>query len=195
MKVKRNRERVCTFIGWTICFDLEVTKPLSHIAPYYELTWDMEAQKFEEEELSFAPVLNSLIDKLAKTSSHTDYHQFVDDELLASRFANEVIYLEGKRWKNNRTKEPLKPEDIGHYLEQHALGGCSLVNLKKSVSSRIRAAQKAGIKNWDELDDGHRKMLAELIVVILYISSSDPLPNGQYVWESNDDFRERVPSA
>ncbi|MEO1100252.1 MAG: hypothetical protein AAFW65_00245, partial [Pseudomonadota bacterium] len=146
----------------------------------------------EEEELSFAPVLNTLIDELAKTPSYADYHQFVDDELLASRFAKAVIHLEGKRWKETKTNEPLRPQDIGHYLEQHALGGCSLINLKKSISSRIRAAQKIGDKNWDELDDGHRKMLAELIVVVLYISSADPLPNGQYVWESNEDFHDRA---
>lgn len=192
MNIKRNRNRISNFIGWTICFDLEVTKPLEHIAHNYELTWDHDAQKFEEEELSFAPVLNLLIDELAKTPSYDHYHKFVDDELMASRFANEVIYLEDKRWRESKTREPLKPEDIGHYLEQHTIGGYIPRNLTKSVSSRIRAAQKAGVNNWDDLDDGHRKMLAELIVVILYISSNDPLPNGQYVWESDEDFHERI---
>lgn len=64
MNIKRNRERISKFIGWTICFDEEVTKPLEHIANNYELTWDHKAQRFEEEELSFAPILNSLIDEL-----------------------------------------------------------------------------------------------------------------------------------
>jgi len=195
MNIKRNRERISKFIGWAICFDEEVTKPLEHIAHNYELTWDHEAQRFEEEELSFAPILNSLIDELAKTSSYADYHQFVDDELLASSFANEVIYLEGKLWRETKTQEPLNPEDIGHYLEQHTMGGYLPVNLTKSVSSRIRAAQKAGVENWDDLDDGHRKMLAELIVVILYISSNDPLPSGQYVWESDETFHKRALST
>lgn len=112
MNIKRNRKRVSKFIGWTTCFDEEVTKPLEHIAHNYELTWDHDAQKFEEEELSFARILNLLIDELAKTPSYDDYHKFVDDELMASRFAIEVIFLEGKRWKESKTSEPLKPEDI-----------------------------------------------------------------------------------
>ena len=51
MNIKRNRKRVSKFIGWTTCFDEEVTKPLEHIAHNYELTWDHDAQKFEEDGL------------------------------------------------------------------------------------------------------------------------------------------------
>ena len=170
MNIKRNRKRICDFIGFTLSFDDDVTRMLSHIAPF----------------------INILIDELARTPSYSNYHQFMDEELAASQFANKEIFLKNKRWRAMDTKLPIEHEDIGHYLAQHTLSTFSLNNLTRTVSSRIRAAQKNKVLNWDDLDRGHRKILAEIIMVILYIKSSDPLPSGQFVWETNEAFEERL---
>jgi len=189
MKIARNRTRILDFLapiyeGRRVAtyFDEHVTKPLEHIAGHWELSWDIDNNQFEEEAGSFSPLINQLINELARTPAHKEYHKFVDADLAASKYAANEIALQNKKWIDSRTRKPLTPESIGYFLEQTA-NGWSLRNIILSIASRIRAAQKAGVKNWDELDDGHKDMLAQLIVVVLYMRSSDLLPNGRYVWE------------
>ena len=96
------------------------------------MSCEIKLDKFEEEELSFAPILNFLIDELAKTPSYADYHQFVDaclgkDEVsapfsyssrltetillgvIAGRFPNKTLH-----WDNERAL--FKEEEANAFL-------------------------------------------------------------------------------
>lgn len=57
--------------------DYLVLRPLAHIRPAWELTWDPEAGPYEEEPHSFAKLLNALI-------SHNKLLRFVNEGKIES---------------------------------------------------------------------------------------------------------------
>ena len=67
-----------SFFARSIVFDHQVVSPLSHILPNWELTWDDVTGKYEEEEDSYAKLLNVLIAELEFTIPPSKYHDSED---------------------------------------------------------------------------------------------------------------------
>jgi len=59
--------KIYNFFDNSEYLDHEVLRPLSHIKINWELTWNLENKKYDEEEDSFAKLLNNLIDEIINT--------------------------------------------------------------------------------------------------------------------------------
>jgi len=142
------------------CLDYTVLRQLSHILPNWELSWDFENNKFEIEEDSYAEKLNDLINELDKIKPSRRYHN--NEDFLAEyvqRTLNWGIEKVGNRWIN---------EDYHGILEQGGFGDRDEENLVKAAAGRIHLAKKKGQNHFDEMEEGHQKMLAYVLAIILY---------------------------
>jgi hypothetical protein len=87
------------FLAKSDFFDREVLKPLSHILPYWELTWDPANQRYLEEDDSYAAIVNALISELEVATPPVQYHD--NEDRLAEYVLKHLkwpIRKEGKRW-------------------------------------------------------------------------------------------------
>src|SRR2546423_15172808 len=88
-----------SFFTRSSVLDMEVLRPLSHILPYWETTWDVTEQKYSEEERSYATQLNALIDELDNATPPAKYHD--NEDRLAEYVIKHLkwpIRKEGNRW-------------------------------------------------------------------------------------------------
>jgi len=59
-------------------------------------------------------------------------------------------------------------DDYASLIEQGGFNDIDELNLVKSISGRINATLKFGQKNYDSMEESHRKMLAAVLSVVLY---------------------------
>ena len=158
--IEATPERRRAFFAWSDILDHEVLRPLSHIRAAWELTWDHGAQRYEPEEDSFAADVNDLIECIASTPRPARYH---DDEdvvanYLASRSGSGVTKV-GHRWVG---------ADYFHILEQGGFDDIDQQHLRRAATGRVCAAIERGQPTYDAMEKGHRRMLGEIMTIILY---------------------------
>lgn len=153
-----------TFFFKSSHLDLLALKPLSHIKPYWDLSWDSELEEYLVEEGSFALELNNLISEIENTPPPSKYH-VCEDELANYVKAN-------LNWPitkiNNRWVFLKNISDYPSILEQGGFGDIDEKNLILSASGRIQAAIDFGQNHFDEMEDGHQRILAIVLAIILF---------------------------
>jgi hypothetical protein len=156
----RMDKRIKDFFRWSDVFDRMVTRPLSHIKGNWELTWNHDTQSYEEENDSFARIINELIVELSELNPPLKYH---DNEDRLVEYCKESLGLKiqkiGNRWVGS---------DYGFVLEQGGSKDLNEENLSLAACGRIKAAIDRGQLHFDEMEEFHRKMLADVIAIILY---------------------------
>jgi len=140
--------------------DYMVTKPLSHIYPNWELTWDYQKNQFAVEEDSYAEMLNNLILELDSVKPPRKYH--VNEDFLAE------YVKENLNWNIEKVGNKWKCAEYSAILEQGGFGDIDEVNLVNAAAGRIHAAKKLGQNHFDDMEKGHQKILAYVLAIILY---------------------------
>lgn len=141
--------------------DYEVLRPLSHIRYKWELLpGAADGFHFELEEDSFSKELSELIDELDATPIPARYHDNEDRlaEYVRDKFEQEIEKV-GHRWLG---------KDYRIILQDAGILDIDEKNLVQSAKGRIVAAQKRNQNHYDDMEPGHRKMLAVILALILY---------------------------
>lgn len=134
-------------------------RPLSHIEPDWELVWDDENDCYLEEDGTLAKELNHLIQEIASTPPPVNYHD--NEDALA-------YYLVDKGWPITKINGRWDYPDYERILEQGGFSDTDEKNLVKAASGRTHAAMDFDQYEFDDMEDGHMKILASVIAVILY---------------------------
>jgi hypothetical protein len=138
-----------------------VLRPLSHIKANWEITWDRDKQEYETEEESYAELLNLLIEELSHVNPPSRYHENEDclAEYVISSKLNWNIKKVGGRWVG---------EDYAFILEQGGFYDIDEENLILATAGRIKAAIDRNQIHFDDMEQSHQKMLADVLAIILY---------------------------
>ncbi len=156
------------FFSYNDLLDYEVLRPLSHIKPYWELTWNFDDEVYECEDGSFARQFNELIAELATFKPPAKYHDHED--VLAQyvqKHLNWGIRKVGSTWVN-KDGTRLHPSDYIVTLEQGGFQDVDERELIAAASGRIHAAIIRGQIHYDEVEESHRRILAGVLSAILY---------------------------
>lgn len=148
------------FFDRTELLDYEVLRPLSHIRGNWELFSGTDGYHFEVEEDSFAKELSELIDEIDGAEIPARYHDNEDKlaEYVRDKFEREIKKV-GNRWVGS---------DYRIILQDAGFFDISEYNLVQSAKGRIISAKKYNQNHYDEMEAGHRKMLAVILTLILY---------------------------
>lgn len=140
--------------------DYLVLRQLSHISLSWELQWDHNKNEYIRDDDSFAGLLNDLILELANTASPPKYHDNEDTlaEYVKERL-NWRIEKVGNRWIGN---------DYESILEQGGFNDLDEKNLIQAAAGRVKASIEHGQPHFDDMEEGHQKILAGVLVIILY---------------------------
>ncbi|MGJ5817014.1 hypothetical protein [Paludibaculum fermentans] len=140
--------------------DYMVLRPLAHIRSGWELVWEPESNAYEEEEDSFAGLLNGLISQLATVQSPPRYHDS-EDRLAeyVQRNLNWGIRKEGRRWVG---------ADYDVILQQGSFGDADQSELLLASAGRIQAAITKGQLHFDDMEESHQRMLGAVLSIILW---------------------------
>lgn len=153
-------ERIKEFFGWSDLFDYMVTRQLSHIKANWELTWDHAEKKYEHEENSYAEIINKLVLEISNLDPPAKYH---DNEDRLAEYCKESLNWDikkiGGRWVGS---------DYASILEQGGFKDNDEYNLCLAACGRVKAALDRGQIHFDDMEEVHRKMLADVIAIILY---------------------------
>lgn len=153
-------ERIKEFFDWSDLFDYMVTRQLSHIRGNWELTWDHAEDQYEPEEKSYAEIINGLVVELSKLDPPLKYHE--NEDRLAEYCKSSLnwdIKKIGNRWVGS---------DYAVVLEQGGFKDCDQTNLCLAACGRVKAALDRGQHHFDDMEEFHRKMLADVMAIILY---------------------------
>jgi len=134
-------------------------RPLSHITTNWELSWDPDNNCYKEEDRSFAKDLNQIIKELEETAPPINYHEHED--VLIQEFTKKLNYTiqkKGNRWDG----------DYVFMLEQGAWSDYNESTLLKAAAGRVNAAKSHAQIHFDDMEDGHQKILAYIIAIILH---------------------------
>jgi len=137
-----------------------VTRPLSHIRPNWELILDYENEKYLVEEDSYSNLLNILIAELSTVNPPSKYHDHED------RLAEHVISDLG--WNVRKINGRWVGEDYVAILEQGSFSDRQQKDLVLAAAGRTRAAIIRSQFRFDDMEEGHQKMLAGVLSCILY---------------------------
>jgi hypothetical protein len=152
-------ERIRDFFAWSSWLDQITLRPLSHIAPYWEATWDDETQRYIPEPRSFADDLNTVIELIATCPRPPKYHDHEDVIAKRVQDAGWPIQKKGSRWVG---------ADYPGVLEQGAFRDVGQRDLVAAATGRVHAALDYGQTHFDEMEEGHLNMLAAIISIIIY---------------------------
>lgn len=147
--------------------DYVVLRPLSHVAPNWELVIGGD-YLFEEEDGSLAAHLNVLVEEISLIVPSIDYHSYENNILYNySNFLNKY-QLKGKIWHDKSTGLPLDKSEIGYMIEQGSSGQVDVPDLVMAAAGRIATSMYYGVDHFDKLDSGHMAMLGIIITIILF---------------------------
>lgn len=144
--------------------DALALRQLAHINGNWELTWDESLERYEPEEDSFAAKVNKLVEELEALEPPLKYHD--NEDRLAEQVRNRLgwnIRKIGRRWIC---------EDYPVVLEQGSFNDVNQRELMLAAAGRIRAAMRLGQMHFDDMEESHRRMLADVIAIILYHRAS-----------------------
>lgn len=160
LAVMRHGLDMIHFFDRSLFLDYDVLRPLSHIRANWELSAGDGAFDFLDEEDSFAKDLSLLIDELEITPTPKRYHDNEDHlaELVKRKTGSDIYKLKS-RWVGQDYRIIL--QDGGLYDDEEK-------NLVQAAKGRISAAIAYGQAHYDEMEDGHRIMLAVILTLILY---------------------------
>ena len=154
------KEKISAFFKQSELFDYMVTRPLSHIVPNWELTWNLIENRVESEEDSLAEEVNRLLDEISEVQPPKEYH--ANEDVLAEYVKSHLnwnIYKKGNRWESS---------DYEAIINQGSFGDEDQKNLILAAAGRIEAAIEHGQTNFDDMEYGHQKILAMVMASILY---------------------------
>lgn len=162
------KQRILDFFAASDFLLHEVLRPLAHIRGNWDPYIDPMADKYEDEQGSFAWLFNRLIQQISDASPPVKYHDSEDRlaEHVQLRF-NWGIKKVGNAWFN-RSGARLTPNDYLASLEQGGFkieGSDDLVN---AAAGRVRAAIRHGHLHFAEMERGHQVILAGVLAAILY---------------------------
>jgi len=151
---------ITNFFYKSTFLDMYVLKPLWHIRGNWDLSWDDKSKTYIVEEDSFAKEMNDLILELEATRPPKNYHENEDKlaEYISKKFNGRIKKL-NNRWTG---------ADYKVILEQGGFGDVDEKNLVSAAAGRIHATIKFGQNNFDEMEDGHMIILANILSIILY---------------------------
>jgi hypothetical protein len=153
-------EKVINFFQCSDLFDYLVTKQLSHIKSNWELIWNHDEKKYMPEEDSYAEMINDLVVKISKLSPPNKYH---DNEDRLAEFCKTNL-----GWDIKKNGNHWVGHDYASILEQGAFDDVDERNLLLAVSGRVKAALDRGQMHFDDMEESHRKMLADVLAIILF---------------------------
>jgi hypothetical protein len=159
-KLQHSPEEIREFFAWSNWLDSFVLRPLAHIAPYWEASWDHDEKRYRPEPHSFAADLNTLIDLLATQPRPNSYHDHEDN--LAERVIRDL------KWPIQKKDGRWIGADYGSILEQGAFDDLNQQNLLSAAAGRIHAAIDYGQRHFDDMEEGHLNILAALLSITLY---------------------------
>ena len=148
--------------------EYEVLRPLSHIRGGWGLYVDHTTGRYEDEEDTFAWLLNHLIDELCSSAPAARYHD--SEDRLAEHVQESLnwkIKKVGNQWLNEKSVR-LAPSDYLAALEQGGFQINGEKNLLEAASGRVAAAIRHGHAHFDEMERGHQVILAGVLATILY---------------------------
>jgi hypothetical protein len=149
-----------SFFAWSDWLDHMVLRPLSHIAPNWEIRWEHGEARYRPEQGSFAEDLNQVIELIAACPRPSKYHE--NEDFLAERVVREL------KWPIQKRNGRWVGADYPSILEQGAFNDVSQQQLITAASGRVHAALDHGQSHFDKMEDGHLYMLAALLSVIIY---------------------------
>jgi hypothetical protein len=135
-------------------------RQLSHIKGNWELSWDHHLERYEPEEDSFAEKVNDLIDELSGVEPPRRYHD--NEDRLAEHVINRLgwnIRKVGTRWVG---------QDYPCILQQGSFEVTAQKELLMAAAGRIKVAMDRGQRHFDEMEESHRKILADVLAIVLY---------------------------
>jgi len=153
-------DQVRKFFARSDWLDYLVLRPLGHVSLHWETRWDSDADAYEAEPGTFAGDLNVVIGLIAAWPPPRHYHDHED--LLAGSVIRDLhwpIQKKGSRWIG---------ADYASILEQGAFRDLDQRALISAASGRVQAAFRFGQFHFDEMEDGHQSILAELLTIITY---------------------------
>lgn len=153
-------ERIRNFFSRSHLFDEMVTYQLAHIRPHWELIWDPEKNEYTPEEHSYAEITNNLIIEISKLDPPIKYHD--NEDRLAEYcklFLKWDIKKVGPRWIGS---------PYTSILEQGGFRDLNQKELCLAICGRIKAALDRGQLHFDDMEESHRTMLADVIAVTLF---------------------------
>ena len=151
---------VKAFFKQSLALDYLALRQLSHINGNWELSWDHDKNEYEPEEDSFAEKVNELLAQMSQMNPPARYHDN-EDRLAesAKKWLGWNLKKVGNRWVG--AEYPL-------ILEQGAFSDIAQQELRMAAVGRISAATSRGQIHFDEMEESHQKMLADVIAIILY---------------------------
>ncbi|MCI5167518.1 MAG: hypothetical protein D3903_15865 [Candidatus Electrothrix sp. GM3_4] len=136
-----------------------VLKPLEHIRGNWDVIWDRDNDKYQEEEDSFGAELNALIHEIAQAKAPTNYHVHEDKVAVFQTRHWDSISKKGRFWVGGEYREILEQGSFDDH-EQQAL--------VLSVAGRVKAALDREQYHIDEMEKKHKRMLCAILSIILY---------------------------
>jgi hypothetical protein len=153
-------QQVLNFFERSDLLDRFVLRPLSHIAPNWDLAWDPQLCRYELEADSFAGDLNFIIEEISQTKRPARYHDHEDTLAEATvRELNWPIQNKNGKWIG---------ADYQSILEQGAFNDIGQKDLIASATGRVHAAMDFSQMHFDEMEIGHLNMLAALMTIAIF---------------------------
>ncbi|GGB12495.1 hypothetical protein [Agarivorans gilvus] len=153
-------ERIREFFSWSELFDYLVTRRLSHVKSNWELTWGHDDEAYEPEDDSYAELINNLVVELSKLDPPKKYH---DNEDRLAEFCKESL-----NWNIKKVGNRWVGSDYVSILEQGGFKDLDERNLCLAACGRVKAAIDREQLHFADMEEFHRKMLADVVVIILY---------------------------
>lgn len=153
-------KRIKEFFANSDTLDYLSLRQLSHISLSWELFWDDDQNEYVREDGSFASLLNDLIDEMANTTPPAKYH---DNEDVLARYL-----IDKWKWKIQKVGNRWVGRGYESILEQGGFNDIAEKNLVLAATGRVKAAIDYGQPHFDEMEEGHQKILAGVIAIILY---------------------------
>ncbi len=162
MQKKLNTKTIDTkeFFRNSDLLDQLVLRQLSHIKGNWELTWDEEKQGYIPEENSYADLLNKLIEEMGQVDPPAKYHD--NEDCLAEHVKSNC------NWDIKKVNGRWIRADYPSILEQGAFDDIDKNNLIFAAVGRIKVAIKQKQFHFDDMEQSHQRMLADVLAIILY---------------------------
>jgi hypothetical protein len=155
---KKNKTK--EFFSNSDLLDYMVLRPLSHINMSWELTWNRFENEYVRGPGTFASLLNDLITEIAFTIPPSKYHN--NEDCLAE------YVKESLKWNIKKENGKWLGSSYGAILEQGGFKDLNEQNLVQAATGRIKAAIARGQKHFDDMEESHKKMLADVMTIIIY---------------------------
>ena len=149
-----------SFFHNCIILDHLVLRQLSHVKENWELTWDEDSEKYAPKKNSFARMLNELIEEIGHIKPPAKYHN--NEDCLAEYVKAHL------NWDIKKAEGQWVGSEYISILEQGGFNDIDQKNLISAAVGRIKAAIDRGQVHFDDMEQSHQKILADVLAVILY---------------------------